>query len=595
MLAGALLLSLATLPGPGARLAEAASPVTRTLEITSEITDTFISQSAASVAHDGPTLAITGDSSVAAKQLSGMRFGLGTIPANASVTTAELVLQVFTPPATGVSVTPMRLLPTANWSEGATWTSTNAAWNAGSLGSSVSVSPDSTELRINVTNDIGAFLGGTTNNGWVLRIIGSSETLALHSSEAATAELRPRLVVQYTATESAFRPASAYATDLPGSYEDTFLSALDAGATKGALDSLSIGRTSSDVTEGLVRFPATQEQGFAGGRVLEARLVLTVSVHGQARTFAVARVCQPASLGAAGAIASRSYANLPYAALASVQATSAAYDGEAAQVNFDVTSIVQSWANGEPNLGFGVYQSSPTKIDAVRFGSFNSESASIRPRLEVTYVAGSGVPGGTPVCGQATATATATSVSTATATNTPVTPSATPTHTATPVLAATATTVPAATGTPSPTATATATNTATATLTATATATATSTPTLGPVAPVASANLLVLTSPGPVSRSRLAFEAIDQSLNLTEASFVIRNKTGGKYWSVALGTWQTTLVENPAIQSSVSKWILEIGGAPRRSFAATTVSVEFRGKSGVASYKSAVAPEMAIR
>ncbi len=587
MLAGALLLSLATLPGPGARLAEAASPVTRTLEITSEITDTFISQSAASVAHDGPTLAITGDSSVAAKQLSGMRFGLGTIPANASVTTAELVLQVSTPPATGVSVTPMRLLPTANWSEGATWTSTNAAWNAGSLGSSVSVSPVSTELRINVTNDIGAFLGGTTNNGWVLRIIGSSETLALHSSEAATSELRPRLVVQYTATESAFTPASAYATDLPGSYEDTFLSALDAGATKGALDSLSIGRTSSDVTEGLVRFPATQEQGFAGGLVLEARLVLTVSVHGQARTFAVARVCQPASLGAAGAIASRSYANLPYAALASVQATSAAYDGEAAQVNFDVTSIVQSWANGEPNLGFGVYQSSPTKIDAVRFGSFNSESASIRPRLEVTYVAGSGVPGGTPVCGQATATATATSVSTATATNTPVTPSATPTHTATPV--------PAATGTPSPTATATATNTATATLTATATATATSSSVPGPVAPLASANLLVLTSTGPVSRSRLAFEAIDQSLNLTEASFMIRNKTGGKYWSVAQGTWQTTLVENPAIQSSVSKWILEISGAPRRSFAATTVSVEFRGKSGVASYKSAVAPEMAIR
>ena len=336
-----------------------------------------------------------------------------------------------------------------------------------------------------------------------------------------------------------------------------------------------------------MRFPATQEQGFAGGRVLEARLVLTVSVHGQARTFAVARVCQPASLGAAGAITSRSYANLPYAALASVQATSAAYDGEAAQVNFDVTSIVQSWANGEPNLGFGVYQSSPAKIDAVRFGSFNSESASIRPRLEVTYVAGSGVPGGTPVCGQATATATATSVSTATATNTPVTPSATPTHTSTPV--------PAATGTPSPTATATATNTATATLTATATATATSSPTPGPVAPVASANLLVLTSTGPVSRSRLAFEAIDQSLNLTEASFVIRNKTGGKYWSVALGAWQTTLVENPAIQYSVSKWILEISGAPRRSFAGTTVSVEFRGKSGAASYKSAVAPEMVIR
>jgi hypothetical protein len=107
--------------------------------------------------------------------------------------------------------------------------------------------------------------------------------------------------------------------------------------------------------------------------------------------------------------------------------------------------------------------------------------------------------------------------------------------------------------------------------------------------------MLALTTSGPVSRSRLSFEGIDQSLNLTEASFVIRNKTGGKYWNATTSEWQTVLFENTAVQSSASKWILEVTGASRRAFAGTTVTIEFRGKAGTALYKSAAAPEMTIR
>ncbi len=569
-----LFLSLASFNGsPATHSASAAQPVLQNLtlgESGGDATDAFIDQFEPDATHNGLTLRITGDTA-AAKRWAGIQFDLASVPAGAQVTEATLTLSVATAPANLATLMPMRLQPSAVWNEAATWTGANASWNSGSLGNSTAVSTSATTIELDVTGDVAAYLTGTTNRGWALRIMGTAETVEFHSSEAADPNLRPQLAITYTASESLLSPAAAtYAAD--GNYEDTYVSALDPNTARGALDTLSVGRTAADTQEALLRFPIGNEAGFPGSQVVEAHLVLGVTVHGGARTFSAARICQPGGLDT-GILAGRTYQNLPYAALSSVQAASTAYTGNEQALSIDVTNIVQSWANGEPNLGIHLYQASPTGIDLVRFHSFNSGSVDGRPRLEVTYVDGSTPPAGTPACG---ATPTPTSTSTSTPTATPTTPTSTATATAT---ATTSATVSA---------------TATPTKTSTPTATATPTSTI-PTGPVASANLVVTNPTALIPRSRLAFHATDLLSNATGGVFIIKNKSNNQYWNQATGSWQANTVSNPAVLASTGSWLLEITGANRRLFVNSAVLVEFRATNGGVTYFSAVIPELVVR
>ncbi len=579
-LAGALLLLVAVLGSRDPMMAHAATPITRDLEITSGFSDTDIDEAEAALGHDGVTLTLTGDGASGSRRWVAVRTDITSIPADANVTLAELVLQIATPSTGALTITPGRL--GSSWTEAATWSGSAGGWNV-APGNSEPITAETTEVRIDVTLDISEYLDGTTNNGWVLRVIGGGDTVVFHSSEAVDANLRPRLEVQYSASSSVLVPgAGTYSSDSAGTYEDTFVSATDPDTTKSTLDTLSIGRTTTEVREGLVRFPVVSEPGFDGAQVLEAKLVLPISAHGSTRTFAASRICQPASLNDAGAIASRTYSNLPYGALSSIQATTSSYDGSSETLEFNVTAIVQEWANGEPNLGFHLKQTSQTSLEIVDFGSFNNGSAALRPRLEVNYVAGDGPNGGTPACGQATATATATFTNTATAT-------ATSTATSTPV-------TPTATSTPvTPTATGTATQTPTQTATPTSTQTPTATATAGPSTPVPTANLQVLTSAGPVARSRLTFQAIDATQQLESGSFAILNPDTDHYWNGALGEWQEERFENPATKTSDTTWAFAIEGAARRQFVNITVTIEFSGDGPDGLLRSLESAGMTIR
>ena len=116
-LAGAMLLLLAVLGSRDPMMVHAATPVTRELSITSGFSDTYIDEGEPALGHDGPTLVLTGDGASGSRRWTGIRTDIGSIPAEAEVTLAELVLQVATPPAGALTITPARL--GANWTESA--------------------------------------------------------------------------------------------------------------------------------------------------------------------------------------------------------------------------------------------------------------------------------------------------------------------------------------------------------------------------------------------------------------------------------------------------------------------------------------------
>ncbi|MBI5947960.1 MAG: DNRLRE domain-containing protein [Chloroflexi bacterium] len=534
--------------------------------------DTYIDAAESALTHDGATLEIIGDGAGSPRRAA-IRFDLSSIPADAQVVTATLTFKVATPPASTAAVSPMRLAAASTWDATATWTSESAGWSNGTLGTAVSVDTGATEAAFDVTGDVAAFVSGSAvNNGWAFRMVTGSEAVGFHSSEAAVESDRPQLAVSYTTATSLFRPTGAYAADTAGSFEDTYVQFGAPSAANGALSEIRVGLSASDRQDAILRFDLTDTPSLAGATILSAQLVLPVAVPGLDRTLHAARVCQPAGLAAAGAITGATYAGIPYAQLQWTQATAGfAYTTGAATAGFDVRDIVQAWANGEPNLGFRVYQVAPAVIDTVDFHSFNAAVESNRPRLVVEYVTDAGTPNVTPspACGQAaTPTATATPTSTSTAT-----PTSTPTATTTPV----------------PTATPTATATATATATVTATATATSATPSPTATPAVSAQLTITSPGGAVPRSRLAFTATDGTLDPSAVSLVVRRVSDGSYWNSAEAKWQAALVANAAAESPEGTWTLAVAGAARRSFANTTVSVEARATVGATSYVSALA------
>lgn len=109
------------------------------------------------------------------------------------------------------------------------------------------------------------------------------------------------------------------------------------------------------------------------------------------------------------------------------------------------------------------------------------------------------------------------------------------------------------------------------------------------------ANLQVMTSAGPVARSRLTFQAIDATLELEEASFTILNPETDLYWNGEAGVWQEARFENPATKTGDTTWSFAVEGAARRLFVNITVSVEFSGDGPDGLLRSLESAEVTIR
>lgn len=551
---GALILLVASLSAGRGAPATAAAPVTLPFQFEA-VADTYIDESEAALAHDGPELRVTGDEATGSVRVAGLRFDLATLPPGATVTAATLTLQVATPPAQAMTVRALRLLPGAAWTEAATWATTGSTWAAFAMTAPpVTIQPGATTVTFDVTTDVAAFASGTAHSGWVVRAFAGGETVVLHASEATQASLRPRLDVTVQANSLTLAPPSAYAEDAPGSYEDTTLSSADPAVPKGGLDTLGLAQSANSRQDALLRFPLPAELN--GTHIVSATLRLPVTTPGQPRTLYIARVCTPQALGGPGSITEATFASVPHAALEPVQTLSTAYAGGGDALTVDVTALVRAWAAGQPNRGFWIWQAGPS-VDALRLGSFNASDATRRPTLEIVSLPGSAENPG-PNC----------HVPTPTPTNTPTsTPTLTPTNTAT----ATPTT---AVGTPTRTPTPTATATSTATPTRTPTATPT-TPAASPTMSTSSA-LSVATSPNRVARSRLLFRAVDTARTLADGAFVIR-RSDGKYWNGATGAWQEAAVGNPGTPFADGTWEYAPTGAARRQFANQALTVQLRG------------------
>lgn len=105
----------------------------------------------------------------------------------------------------------------------------------------------------------------------------------------------------------------------------------------------------------------------------------------------------------------------------------------------------------------------------------------------------------------------------------------------------------------------------------------------------------MVTATGFVSRSRLAFQAIDATQGLESGAFVIRNTATHLYWNGATAAWQVERFENPAAKLSSTSWRLAIAGTARRAFVNMTITVEFTGDGQDGLLRSAASPEMSIR
>ncbi len=580
---GLLLILASLVTGAGA-----STPTSEVIVLNSAnnaVTDTYIDEAESGSQHNTAVLNVTGNDSGAA-EWSGIKFDLAgyfdTVghPQDVSVVSASLKFTVATPATGAMTVTPRRLAAASAWDAAATWDGESVDWASGTDGANYPITGATTSLTIDVTTDVQGYLSGSlTNNGWTLRAQTGSDTVVFYSSEAVTASNRPTLTITYNTNTSTLRPAAgAYATDVAGSYEDTFVQPGAPTAPNGTLDYLRVGRSSADRFDTLLRFNLGADfPALTRSTIVSAQLILPVKVAGVDRVLHAARICGPAGLSISGAISNATYSGIPYAALQSVQASPALnYTNGMSELTFDVTAIVQSWANGEANLGFHVYQQSPipSVIDWIDLYSFNDPLNTNRPRLVFEYVSdgGSANPTSTPSCQAATPTPTSTN---------------TPTSTATPVNTSTPTATP--TGTQAPT------QTPTSTPTSTPTNTPTSTPTGTPTV-IASADLVVSTPPAGqmVPRSRLTFSGTAGSIAPDSVTFVIKRGSDDKYWDGASSSWTEAEATNAANLTS-GAWKYEVTGDDRRLFVNTTVTVEMRAVKGTQAYKATVVPALPIR
>lgn len=582
---GALLigLSMFVLGWNGPAPSVAATPTSETVQLratSNAVVDTYVNEAAPSTTHDNALLRLDGLSGE--RKRSAIRFDLATPfhlanrPQDMTITSATLHLKVAEAPSSTTGVLPVFLNSGSTWNASSTWNSVAASWLSGSNLSSFEVTSadEGVWKQVTVTANVQSLVSGTTNNGWSFYLPVGSENLAFHSSNAADLNDRPYLAITYSTSTSNLRPNGTDSADVNGGFEDTYVNSAAPASSFGANDNLVIDNHMGGRSDALVRFNlGADSPSLSGARIVNATLTLQVASGNNARTLYTARLCGPPSLSAPGAITTATYNALAYPP--SQQNVSSPYSyqsGSLDPIAFDVTTIVQSWADGEANLGFRIYQAEPPSgvSNAIAFHSFNASDASLRPQLVIEYVHDQGAPNTLPqpICQAATSTPTPANTSTPTG----VPPTATYTPTQTPVNTPTNTAVPSATPTNTPT------------------------PTATPASSVTS-DQVVVTGPANGSitgRSRLAFTATHGTLSPTAMGFAIRRTSDQHYWNGNTGQWQAAKHVNPA-SANGSVWTYAVTGEHRRALAGRTVSVEAHATVGSQVHISQTLPVGTIR
>lgn len=567
---GALLLGLSILvaswnsPAPSI----AATPTSESIELratSNAVVDTYINEAAPTTAHDNDLLRLDGlddeEKRFAIRFDLATPFELADRPEDVTITSAVLHLKVAEAPSAATGVLPVFLNTGSSWNGAATWNSAASAWASGSNLPSFEVGTGDADAwkQVSVTANVQALVSGDTNNGWSFYLPVGAENLAFYSSSAANSADRPYLAITYSTSTSELTKSTAGADG--SGYEDTYVNSAAPTQSFGTLDNLVIDNHNGGRSDAYLRFNLEADSPpLEGARVVNATLTLQVASGNNARTLYASRLCGPASMSVAGAITNATYNQLAYPpSQQNVSAPFAYQTGSLAPITFDVTTIVQNWADGEANLGFRVYQADPPSgvSNAITLHSFNASDPGLRPVLEIEYVHDQDAPNPlpTPTCQEATPTPTATN----TATNTPTTAPGTATNTPT----------------------------QTPTNTPTATPTTSVTPSATPTGTVSSPQVKV-TGPadGAVSgRSRLTFSATHGTLSPTALGFVIRRESDDMYWNGSSGEWQDESHLNPAALSS-GTWTYAVAGDQRREFANTEVAIEARATVGATVYVS---------
>jgi hypothetical protein len=173
---------------------------TCTVTGSTNITDTYVSQSSASTSYGSATTMLTKPGATA-QQWTFVRASLTScaLAATAGADTATLKLVIKTVPTGGRTLTVTPVLST--WSGTLTWTQAQSLTYGTSTTTFATGATNGATLSIPVTVDVDALIkSSTANYGWRISDAGTTATgdaATFNSVNATTASLRPQLVIAH--------------------------------------------------------------------------------------------------------------------------------------------------------------------------------------------------------------------------------------------------------------------------------------------------------------------------------------------------------------------------------------------------------------
>lgn len=278
---------------------------------------------------------------------------------------------------------------TGDWTENAvTWSNQPAADTATALASTAYYDSDAATTAYSFSGPALTALvqnwvnGAAANQGLELRQTGWTGTLALHSDDAATAGLRPALVVSWNGQPQTFIAGEA-----------SHISKYFATTNYGGATHLDLSDNGSVNLRGLLRWDLGQ---IPAGSTLDSVTVKLYRAYGFRNTSTQLKLLQPDAAwveGNGGTDDSPAgelvWNNQPGLVSTTAVASTTAYDSDPAGTTYEFRStglnaLVQGWIDGSiPNTGLRLTQAA-TGVFAVRSDDYATLSQ--RPELEVSPI-----------------------------------------------------------------------------------------------------------------------------------------------------------------------------------------------------------------
>jgi len=153
-----------------------------------------------------------------------VKFDLSSIPANATINSANLTLFMTTAPSNNRTYNAHRM--TRDWTEsqvtwniaqtGTNWTTAGGDYNGTATTSTTTGTTNNVSLTWNIQADVQAWVNGTSNYGTLIKdgteSSATARTATFASEENATSANRPQLVIDYTAPFTATLPGGSAVT-----------------------------------------------------------------------------------------------------------------------------------------------------------------------------------------------------------------------------------------------------------------------------------------------------------------------------------------------------------------------------------------------